>query len=347
MSEKEAAQLIQRDRGEPIPNGQRVADAFHMSDFFVRLEGDDDKLKKSLWRILDILFGRPTITPTFQEYAMFLAFAASLRSADLARQVGAVVTRGREILATGANDCPRPGGGLYWPEYDKRSRSIKDDEGGRDYTRGKDSNQDEKEKIAQEILDKVSDKLSELRRPILTLEQRKNLRSVLLLSRIKDITEFGRPVHAEMEALISCARNGISTKDAVLYSTTFPCHNCAKHIVAAGIRRVVYVEPYPKSKVAELNDDSIAIGFSEEEQEEKKVRFEPFVGVGPRRFFDLFSMKLGSGRELIRKSKDENKVEPWGFEGACLRTPMSPYSYLKMEQQASIEFSNKIKQNNE
>ncbi|MDN3612645.1 hypothetical protein QWZ16_23945 [Vibrio ostreicida] len=26
----------------------------------------------------------------------------------------------------------------------------------------------------------------------------------------------------------------------------FPCHNCAKHIVASGIKRVVYVEPYPK-----------------------------------------------------------------------------------------------------
>ena len=44
--------------------------------------------------------------------------------------------------------------------------------------------------------------------------------------------------HAEMEALLSCARSGVSTRGATLYSTTFPCHNCAKHIIAAGVARV-------------------------------------------------------------------------------------------------------------
>jgi deoxycytidylate deaminase len=75
-----------------------------------------------------------------------------------------------------------------------------------------------------------------------------------------DITEFGRPVHAEMEAILSCARIGISPKMGTLYCTTFPCHNCAKHIVAAGIKRVVYVEPYPKSKAEKLHSDSLNTG---------------------------------------------------------------------------------------
>jgi deoxycytidylate deaminase len=53
--------------------------------------------------------------------------------------------------------------------------------------------------------------------------------------RLYDLTEFGRAVHAEMEALLCCARSGVSPRFGSLFTTTFPCHNCAKHIIAAGI----------------------------------------------------------------------------------------------------------------
>ena len=66
---------------------------------------------------------------------------------------------------------------------------------------------------------------------------------------IDEVTEYGRIVHAELGALAAAARSGLSVVDGTLYCTTFPCHNCAKHIVASGIVRVVYVEPYPKSRV--------------------------------------------------------------------------------------------------
>ncbi|MFD2579396.1 deaminase [Novosphingobium colocasiae] len=53
---------------------------------------------------------------------------------------------------------------------------------------------------------------------------------------------FSRSVHAEMEAIVSVARIGKgSTVESTLYTTTFPCHNCARHIVAAGITRVVFL----------------------------------------------------------------------------------------------------------
>src|SRR5690554_7068769 len=44
-----------------------------------------------------------------------------------------------------------------------------------------------------------------------------------------------------LSAISDAARNGLKIKEAVLYCTTFPCHICAKHIIAAGIRRVVYI----------------------------------------------------------------------------------------------------------
>ncbi len=118
-------------------------------------------------------------------------------------------------------------------------------------------------------------------------------------SELKDITEYGRAVHAEMAALLSASRLGIRLRGASLFSTTYPCHNCAKHIVAAGISRVVYIEPYPKSLADELHDDSI----TKNKNEKNRLFFEPFIGVGPRRFFDLFSLTLSSGREITRHHK--------------------------------------------
>src|SRR4029077_14612650 len=78
-------------------------------------------------------------------------------------------------------------------------------------------------------------------------------------SRLTNLTEFVRAVHAEMEAILSAARTGVSTRRAILYCTTFPCHNCAKHIIDAGIKRVVYIEPYAKSLSSTLHEDAISL----------------------------------------------------------------------------------------
>src|SRR5690348_9204044 len=120
-----------------------------------------------------------------------------------------------------------------------------------------------------------------------------------------EITEFGRAVHAEMEAILACARTGRSTRGSTMYTTTFPCHNCCRHIIAAGITRVVYVEPYPKSKASSLHDDAISV----DEIGETRVPFVPFIGIGPRRYFDLFSMKLSTGYPIERKEK--GKLKAW------------------------------------
>jgi deoxycytidylate deaminase len=330
ITNEQAEQLMLRDEDEHTVSGQRVTDTFHLSDFFVRISSNEDQLKKSIWRILDILFGNPYRTPTFDEYAMFLAFSASLRSADLSRQVGAVVSKNCDVLSTGANDSPKFGGGLYWPELNSETHEIIDKEGGRDHTLGCDSNKSEQRKIIEDILaDSVTFSID-----------KEDLERLLERSRIKDLTEYGRVVHAEMEALLACTRNGISTKAAHLYCTTFPCHNCAKHIIAAGFNRVVFIEPYQKSKALDFHVDSVKFEFSSTSLEPGKshVSFEPFVGVGPRRFFDLFSMRLGVGYELRRKDRD-GQIVKWETEKSKLRVQMLPYSYVELEQQASSVFN--------
>lgn len=98
---------------------------------------------------------------------------------------------------------------------------------------------------------------------------------------------------------------GVSTRGARLYCTTFPCHVCAKHIVAAGIEQVFYIEPYPKSRASRLFPDSISL----ETKRKERVIFRPFVGVGPERFPDLFSMRSSEGRPIRRKDQQGYPID--------------------------------------
>lgn len=351
MAPKCADSLIKRDEeeldgGRTVKHGQQVTETFHLSDFFIRLskqknDGDTDgqemKVRNSLSRVVNLLFGNHFLTPTFDEFAMYMAFAASLRSADLSRQVGAVIARDGQVLATGANDCPRFGGGLYWPEVNQSSGECEDARQGRDFKRGGDSNVFERVRIIDQVLAMADGVFQEAIKS--NPSARDAFHERLKGGQLDDLTEYGRVVHAEMEALLSCARAGISPKHATVYGTTFPCHNCAKHIIAAGITRVVYIQPYQKSKAFEFHDEAIKLGFQGDGAAESKVIFEPFVGVGPRRFFDLFSTRMGSGRPLTRKAKGTGKNNPFELDKSTLRLQMLPYSYKEVEEEAAASFS--------
>ncbi len=324
MDSENVDEIIDTDQHETDTFGQNTREAFHLSDFFLSCNQNLKRLKSELERFIGLIFGNPYITPIFDEYAMFLAFASALRSADLSRQVGAVIAKDNEILGTGVNEVPCFNGGQYWSRFDESSNEYVDVDDGRDYKKGYDSNSSEKLSIIEDIIKKC--KLSQF-------ENQSEIKTALVesieKSKLKEITEYGRPVHAEMEAILSCARKGISIKGADLYATTFPCHNCAKHIVSSGIHRVVYIEPYPKSKALELHSDSIS-------QDSKKdtsthVIFEPFIGVGPRKFFDLFSMNLGSGRPISRKEKT-GEILSITKRNLELRLPLDVKSYLGREQ---------------
>lgn len=51
-------------------------------------------------------------------------------------------------------------------------------------------------------------------------------------------------IHAEQNCLSFAAKNGVSTDSCILYVTTAPCAQCAKLIIASGIKEVVYKEIY-------------------------------------------------------------------------------------------------------
>ena len=53
-----------------------------------------------------------------------------------------------------------------------------------------------------------------------------------------------RTIHAEMNAILQCAKFGAPTADAEIYVTHFPCLQCCKAIIQAGIRTVYYAKDY-------------------------------------------------------------------------------------------------------
>ncbi len=64
--------------------------------------------------------------------------------------------------------------------------------------------------------------------------------------------ELCRGLHAEQNAIIQAAYHGVSIRDSTMYCTHFPCSICAKMIINAGIKEVIYEEGYDDPLAMEL-----------------------------------------------------------------------------------------------
>jgi len=296
-----AEEIVERDELEESTTlGQDVKDAFPLADLFVDAR-NKTSLDAQISRFLELLFGNLFHTPSKDEHGMYYARSAALRSADLGRQVGAAILRPEgDLVAVGCNDVPKFGGDLYWPG---------DKGDARDFQRGMDSMADERLQVIGELIDRLDQNhllvrdrkdsdVSNLVQSLVSGEKK----AVLKGTRVMNLLEFGRSVHAEMAALMSAARLGISVRGATLFCTTFPCHMCARHIVASGIKRVVYVEPYPKSKAKQLHQDSISVDPAIRSSDH--VNFEPFEGIAPRQYQEIFNAKEA-------RKDDEGKIVDW------------------------------------
>ncbi|PWE57272.1 dCMP deaminase [Metarhizobium album] len=285
-----AEELVVRDEDElGVPYGQKVGKIFQLADVVINDDRTDDRnrVEDQIKRFVELLFGHNGHSPNHLEYGMYLAHSAALRSLDLSRQVGAAIFRSTgEIASLGANEVPKAGGGTYWCDdpYDAR-----------EYVLGDDSNDIRKKELLDEVVRILQPDQTEI-----TPEQREKLKK----SQFMDALEYGRIIHAEMSAISDASRLGINIKDGTLYCTTFPCHMCSKHIVASGIMKVVFLEPYPKSLTSDLHSDSVNIeGTSRGKyQHFPGVDFVPFFGITPRKYREFF---------YRGKRKEEGKYEPY------------------------------------
>ncbi len=284
--------IIEKDEEEGIDSGQKVRHTIQQSDFFIRNDGQNtDSLKESIGRFLKVIFGTEVVTPTRDEAAMYTAAATAAGSACLSRQVGAAIySKSGELIGTGRNDVPKALGGLYVFEDGAHDNRCYKWQGRQCH------NDSRKEGLYQDITLKLIDA------GLLPKNSDYNgVKAALKKTDIKNLIEYSRAVHAEMEAILSVARgekNGIV--GATLYCTTFPCHSCARHIVASGISRVVYIEPYPKSLAITLHKDAIAI----KDIVENMVSFVQYDGVSPKNILRLFELR--SDRKLDGRAVTAN-----------------------------------------
>lgn len=321
MSPQEAERAMDRDRREEEDHEQQLDKTLKLSDLFVRNTDENrTSTKRQIQRLLELIHGSATSTPSTEEYAMYAAYAAGLRSACMSRQVGAAITDDSgNILSTGCNDVPKSNGGLYTVGTEKDWRCY-------NWKGGECWNDHHKDRIRKDIATVLesADVAKTLGRPVNSAESDNIARLISSTTRLRDLLEFSRAVHAEMDAIVAVARKGgPSLVRGKLFTTTFPCHNCARHIVAAGITTVYYIEPYEKSLALTLHSDSIVGDPTDQDGESSKVRFLHFEGIAPRQYQRLFTPEF--------ERKEKGKLRTWSYQDAKKSNPQYLDSYRQLE----------------
>jgi deoxycytidylate deaminase len=301
-------ELLDRDSREDdnASYGQDTRKAFSQADIFIDISGDAER---QLRRFVRLVFSDRSPTPTPDEYAMFLARAAALRSSSPGRQVGAVIADSTgEIISAGSNEAPRPHGGYEWdnPGHDLRDIAQVEGDTFGEMLRKRELILDTLRRLSTQAVGNPQIITDEAKRlidegDIGFLERLRT--QVLKESEIDNVIEYQRTVHAEMAAIQNAHRHGTRVDDCTMYTTSFPCHVCAKHILAAGIRRVVYIEPYPKSRAKGFYPEAVRVDG--ENAGADPVLVDPFIGVGPNLCQQLFT-SIGEDR-----MRTDGSIQRW------------------------------------
>ncbi len=254
----------ERDQGEVFPNGQQVTICMENADVIVINNEDFSKYespKEELFRKMEkihSLFKEPGARqPSLREIHMNRALFISLQSRCRKRQVGAIIIDEKnQIVSEGFNRVPD---GIEDCE-DRVNKCYRDEQ-----------REAFKEKISQCAACKTKFQTPEIcNNDSCNYSFKKNLKKNVKL------LDLCRALHAEEVAISNAYKNNfIKFNDCILYTTTFPCLMCAKKIIDAGIKNIIFIEPYP-------------IEMAREMLEEAKIRFQMFEGVKNIAFFKLF-----------------------------------------------------------
>jgi deoxycytidylate deaminase len=307
--------LLKKDFSETDENhqnsGQHVGKIYHHSHFYFNLDAQESDLKSEINKFLEIILGQHEEYPTQSELGMAIATQASVRSNfPHRRHVGAAILSSHgETISTGSIRAPSKSPNTTALDQEK----IND---GYDYFK-------KQTKKWCKLLKKIEKSSKNLDKKIDAYELRKFIDSTL---------DFHPCTHAEMSAILDAAKLGVSIRGASFYTTLYPCHLCAKDIISAGIKEVIYLEAYPKSKNEQLYPHNIT---DHNEPNSDKIIFSPFFGVGPERFHFYYSLKNKSEKNRLDQEKWKLHYENNAFiskkENEVInfkKNPKSPLSSL-------------------
>lgn len=267
----------ENDRDQEELHGQQVALCVDLADALI-INSDEVTLAELRGKLVDfekVVTGKEPRYPNPLETLMNFAYSAAHGSKCLKRQVGAVVVDAApgemgEIVGQGFNENPRSTAPCvdevrYGADPKARQRGSCY----RDIVRAKSLRE----------LAKDGTRCPSCGAPIAEPsptppwncgECGNNLESYFWPERAMTLCTA---IHAEAEALSSA---GLRARGATLYTTTYPCFQCAERIAQAGVGAIVFTEPYPDIRATER----IEIAGIE------TVRFE---GIRSSKFDEIFS----------------------------------------------------------
>lgn len=225
-----------RDQVEDVIYGQQVQLCVDDADIAVNNEADRQShrgavraMGSAIEPYLGLMTQEQPRAASKDEVAMTTAYIQSRRSMCLKRHVGAVITDQKgSVLCTGYNENPEP----MTPCYIHFGYCHKDSE-----MIGM------LENLEGTVCPSCAERLPRLDPPFRCPLCGLSLRARYAPDRgMRSCTAL----HAEERAIQNAG--GVDLHETTLYSTTFPCFNCARQIVHRGIKRVVYVEPYPNKE---------------------------------------------------------------------------------------------------
>jgi len=251
----------ERDHLEGNAYGQQVDTCVDDADILIKNERSIKEsvnqrniyFEESIKPHLELISDPKSRVPDMREIYMTMAYAAASQSRCLQRKVGALITtEDFEVVSVGHNDVP------------KNLESCIERDGGcaRDI---------QKTNLINTFIycpkcgvalneDKICNNCG------LSVDKEyfksKNLGAC-------------RALHAEESAIVEAAKSGIRLKNGIIFTTTFPCNMCANKIANVGVKKVIYVEPYPEVEAIKI-------------LKKNNVEIELFEGIKSRAFFSLF-----------------------------------------------------------
>lgn len=306
-SKAEFQKIDSRDAEEKGPFGQQVTRCNYLADIVVINDENvpPQAAKKHREYVSSHVYHRYVVNieqlarneprfearPTLAERLMTMAYVESRRSSCLKRKVGAVISdRDHQVITAAHNDVPDGSPPCLEDErYNWCARDVL------------------QERLASEIehcprcgrkitidvrCPHCKKKIKEFRKRCPACEKEIELEYSCPDCETKVFEEFlpgknpersgklldmCRALHAEERAILNLSRAGTRVPDeAILFSTTFPCNLCANKIVSAGIKRVVYAEPYITVEAEKI-------------LRERGVKLDRFEGVKSSAYFRLYS----------------------------------------------------------
>lgn len=217
-------------------------------------------LKQKISRYVDLMAGEAgedVSFPSREEIIMTMAYAQAQGSCCLKRHVGAVIaTESGNVIAGGFNENVEPMKPCYQEFQSCRKDSMM---------------VGQLENLTERYCPDCGKKIQEPEPPYRCGSCGISLKTVYFQDRGM---RWCTAMHAEVRALRNAS--GRQLDGAVLYSTTFPCYDCAKEMVQSGIKTLVYVEPYP---------DQDSVWYFKEYD----FQVRPFEGVKARAFHRLYA----------------------------------------------------------